>query len=374
MDATDVVAATQMEATLTRTLYVLALLNALAAAFAGTAILLLLEDRFVASEIERMERHIREHAQHVLRVARELRGEDVVLSDDIDDQLERIKEVASPAAPRKPSPLVPVAGAVLLALVAGGAQAQPAGNPPPTVVTSKLLVRVLGPGTCEILVDVSLSTDVVARREAIQLFVQHLARFMAAADCRLFRASGFSGDPYTRMVEVEIPVVDHATDTCITGAPAQRRAVDVWFPNFLQARQQFMMDRCVKQLRAAEADAMSHRARAIAEAGRQMQLILQSTEARGHCTALDLAVMLAHSRSREVVVVTDGFSTCPTGPDTHAVEDAGDYSWLTVLVIPRASIDQRWAELAGRILRLRGRYPGARIRPYNELTASFWTR
>jgi hypothetical protein len=374
VDVTDVVAATQMEATLTRTLYVLALLNAVAAAFAGTAILLLLEDRFVASEIERMERLIREHAQHVLRVARELKDEDVVLSDDIEEQLEDIKEVASPATPRRPSPLVTVASAVLLALVASGAQAQPAGNPPPTTVTSSLQVPVRGAGTCEVLVDVSLSTDVPARQEAVRLFVQHLDRFIEAKGCRLFRALGFSGDPFARLVEVEIPEVERATDTCATRDHAQPRAVEVWFPKLGEARQQLMIDRCTERLRTAEAATAGRRRQAVSEAGRQVQLLLKDTEARGNCTALDLAIALAHARSREVAAVTDGFSTCPAGPDTDAAEDGGDYSWLTVLVIPRASVDQRWAELAGRIAKLQGRYPGARIRPYNELTGSFWTR
>lgn len=374
VDVTDVVAATEMEATLTRTLYGLALLNAVAAAFAGTGILLLLEDRFIASEIERTERLIREYAQHSLHVARELKEGDVALSGEIEEQLERIKDLASPAPGRKPPPLVPVVGALVLALAAGGAQAQNAGHPNPAVVTSSLQVPVRNAGTCEGLFDVSLSTDTASRQEAVQLFVPQLDRFIEAKGCRLFRASAFSGDPYSRVVEVEIPAVERAADACTTSTPAQSRAVEVWFPRLLQARQQLINDQCAQRLRTAESATMAHRRQAVAEAGRQLQLVIQNAVPRGNCTALDLAVALAHARSHEVVVVTDGFSNCPNSPETDVVEDGGDYSWLTVLVIPRASVDQRWAELAGRIAKLQARYPGARIRPYNELTGSFWTR
>ncbi len=118
------------------------------------------------------------------------------------------------------------------------------------------------------------------------------------------------------------------------------------------------------------------RKNAITEASRQVEVIVHNTSPRGTCTALDLAVMLAHARSREIVVISDGFSNCPMESSTvSATADDRDYSWLTFLLIPtRDPVDQRWAQLAERISKLEGRYPNSRIRPYNELTSTFWTR
>jgi hypothetical protein len=40
----------------------------------------------------------------------------------------------------------------------------------------------------------------------------------------------------------------------------------------------------------------------------------------------------------------------------------------------RGSGDERWRELADRLVKTKAKYPGARVRPFNELTASFWIR
>lgn len=376
IDPSDLAAAVEMEHTLTHALYVLALVNATAAAFCGGIVLLLVEDAFLEHEIARTEQLIRDHAQHILDVAREALEHKVKLPDDIEEQLDEVHEVITPTRNRRPpSNLVTVATAVLLVLFAAGAQAQDTNPRRPVAAaadTTQLLV--LDAGTCELIVDVSASADPAARQEAVLLFAAGVDRYITMKGCRRFRVSAFADDPYARLAEVEIPAVEEVTDACAAVPVPSQRPVEIWFPTLTQARQQLAANDCASQLQVKQAAAAGRRRRAIAEVAHQVQLVAQNIKPRGRCTALGLSIALAHARSQEVVVVSDGFETCPVNPDAVVVENRAGYTWLNIVLIPSAgSENRRWAELTGRLIKLQGQYPGARICPYNELALG-WSR
>lgn len=239
-------------------------------------------------------------------------------------------------------------------------------------------------GSCEILIDTSSSTHDESRHAAVSAVMTALPDLTQSLACSVLRVAPFSGDAYEPLWETTLaPLSDPGADCALQArqpAPTggTSRLVEAVYPVMAEARSRRAAETCLAAQRAQASLTLAARDRALAEAGQRL-LAVQDGPPRGHCTALNEVAARALRRSQGVVVITDGWSSCPSGPRAPAGEDSTlglpvpTTSLLLFALVPsKTNSDERGAEADIREANLERVFPGSRTYLFNELTPTFW--
>src|SRR5579871_106249 len=354
--------AESVEGIIQLSLWVLAVCTGFAAAFAGVGMFAIFGEGYYTRRLERVESQIESYTRHVEALEADLKAQEDAGSGDSTGAAG-----AAPSGGAAPTPFpsssASAAAAVLLVL-SFAAKSQAGGLQPPVLSTPK---------SCEILVDVSRSTDDVARRDAVNGVSARLGEILNSGDCAVLRVAMFSGDPYFTLWEYSIPTIPSTPVACQKQAPAGTTtgALAAIYPVFNDAHQIRAAKECQEQAKSVVSRATVGRSQVLRDI-QQKLVSIEDGPPVGNCTALVEAVVKATARSRVVMVITDGWSSCSLKASAKSFSVPATSILLFLLVPSKGPVESRANEAQDRTSRLTITFPDSQVAFYTEATPSFW--